>query len=353
MFCAYHLEKNCIKDPLHMKNIDLKEIDPKRFPMKCLVCNTRDGACIQCQHRRCPASFHPECAKDLFVNTRDKTGYDEVCLYCALHKPLNLRRLIDSKEKRAAEDIFTFCRAIERLIRKRDKTGKSSKKKRPVSGPTFTYKDKYNLFDAIDNYVEEIAKTQENEFAVYVKQNSAFSKLRSKIDVTRPIRYNLIDPIAIFSKHIKLPRKNKEEFYQYYLDFVYPVMKQELATLKLPSVTFKPKTKGKKRKSLKFGRKKFKRMLEPTVPIINEYDDISTIQTYCICKQPFVECAAALPYESAEEFDERTRKNKMIGCDGDCGEWFHLECLNLPFDFEEDPWYCPQCGPMIIQPLNS
>ena len=39
--------------------------------------------------------------------------------------------------------------------------------------------------------------------------------------------------------------------------------------------------------------------------------------------------------------------DRMIGCDGECGGWFHLECVDMEEseipDVDED-WVCPMCS---------
>lgn len=42
--------------------LNLKQLDPKRFRLKCSICNKKEGACVQCSYGRCTTSTHSWCA---------------------------------------------------------------------------------------------------------------------------------------------------------------------------------------------------------------------------------------------------------------------------------------------------
>ena len=42
----------------------------------------------------------------------------------------------------------------------------------------------------------------------------------------------------------------------------------------------------------------------------------------------------------------------MVGCDGQCGNWFHFGCVGLKPDIDggvSDAFYCPMCKPLQEQ----
>lgn len=45
-----------------IENVD--KVNPERFNMKCAVCKTKKGACIQCASGNCTVPFHPICARE-------------------------------------------------------------------------------------------------------------------------------------------------------------------------------------------------------------------------------------------------------------------------------------------------
>lgn len=115
LFCALHIDFNCIKDKYKMEQIDLKGVDKKKFLETCEVCKSQNGACIRCYSSRCKTFFHPKCSKNLFLYTRNKTGFDEVGVFCDVHRPSRIRRRIEMKEKRVYFDFINFIKTIEKL----------------------------------------------------------------------------------------------------------------------------------------------------------------------------------------------------------------------------------------------
>jgi hypothetical protein len=115
VFCAQHIEQNCIRDKVTQSNIDLQQIDKKKFTETCAICNSTNGACIKCTSVRCKRFFHAECAKGLFLYTRNRNAPEEVCLYCKEHKMSRLRRSVEVKEKKVYKDFTDFIRFYEKL----------------------------------------------------------------------------------------------------------------------------------------------------------------------------------------------------------------------------------------------
>lgn len=61
--------------------------------------------------------YHAECARKagVYMEQRciDKLEY---FIYCNLHKPLKVSRVIESKNKKYKDEIIKFCRMIEKYV---------------------------------------------------------------------------------------------------------------------------------------------------------------------------------------------------------------------------------------------
>ena len=57
-------------------------------------------------------------------------------------------------------------------------------------------------------------------------------------------------------------------------------------------------------------------------------------QLYCLCREPYHADTA------------------MIGCDGPCGEWYHLRCMGLTQAAAQalQHWVCPLCSAASLTP---
>ena len=363
LFCAYHLDVEVFGNKENLTNINLKKIDPRRFTLRCQVCKTKDGACLQCQHGRCQIAFHPECGKDFFTNTRDKTGYDEVSTYCPAHKPLKLRRILEGKEKKCIEDIVAFCKSFERC----EKRLKNLQMPQPIkrtqhTEKPFTYKEKDKLIKIIDKEIKKIEKNNTKEFSWIIKLKSG--SLRNKIEVNRPEQYNILDPLALLQNKISIPGRKFTECHRFYTSSLYQLLKQELIVMDIDANIFIPKMKKKflnnlikkdleKYKKFKIREKiKQKRKQKPKkdeenyiqtfidTPIL---DDIVTTEVYCICKKPFVEKSFKKPWESEMDFSIRQVGSQMIQCDK-CNEWYHYKCIGLSTELKiPDNYICENC----------
>jgi hypothetical protein len=102
-------------------NINIKgveTIDKKRFKIMCEICQTsRTGACVKCAEEECTLNYHPECARKagVYMEQRyiDRMQY---FIYCNMHKPIKVSRVIESKNKKYKDEIIKFCRAIEKYV---------------------------------------------------------------------------------------------------------------------------------------------------------------------------------------------------------------------------------------------
>lgn len=52
----------------------LLSVDPGRFTLKCSLCSYRSGACLQCDHGKCPAAAHPYCILRKKGNSKSKSA---------------------------------------------------------------------------------------------------------------------------------------------------------------------------------------------------------------------------------------------------------------------------------------
>ena len=319
---------------------------------------------MQCQHGRCQVAFHPECGKDFFTNTRDKTGYDEVSIYCPAHKPLKLRRVLEGKEKKCVEDIISFCKFFERY----EKRLKNMLLPQPVKRVSnvekpFTYKEKDKFIKAVDKEIQKLVKNNTSEFSWIIKLKSA--SLRNNIEVNCPKQYNLFDPLALLQNKFSIPGRKVAECHKYYTSSLYKLLKQELVLMNLEIKPFIPKTKKKMihsiniKKSLEKYREKIKnreKNKEPQkdkkktevtymqtfidLPVLN---DIISTDIFCICRKPFVEKSYKKPWESETDFSIRQALSQMIQCDT-CDEWFHYKCIGLKYDVDPPESYiCESC----------
>ena len=225
VFCAMHIDPGCIKDKVKIEGIDVMAVDRKRFMEKCEVCGSCRGACIKCASQKCKRFFHPGCAKKQFLCTRNKTGYDDVGCYCDLHKPSKLRRNLEIKEKKVYSDVVSFSKMYEKI----DKKGVD----RSID-TDFSYKEKYKIFQFVDDYIESKC----GSFEVSVKWNGVNKALRGCVEDTRNY-YTMLDPSQFFVDNIHTKLHKKNECQEYYTKNIMDIMKKELKILKLPLVTYK------------------------------------------------------------------------------------------------------------------
>lgn len=62
--CAIWMPETSFRDPVRLRGIEGTEMIVRaRKNLVCRVCNTKNGACIQCSHKSCVAAFHITCAQ--------------------------------------------------------------------------------------------------------------------------------------------------------------------------------------------------------------------------------------------------------------------------------------------------
>lgn len=139
----------------------IENIDHRRFKLRCLVCNHKLGACIQCARGQCQASFHIECARRAKIYMEMGAGSGKrYLLYCEKHAPLKIKRVIESRLKGMQEQIAKFCRVIEKYYisyryrfeeipaNELDRIQKKEKKRKK--------KEKKKLINTRDKFLREI-----------------------------------------------------------------------------------------------------------------------------------------------------------------------------------------------------
>lgn len=355
-FCALHIENTIIRDRARLEGIDLSKIDPRRYSMKCQVCGTKNGAVIQCQHGRCQVAFHPECGKAHFTNTRDKTGYEEVSIYCIIHKPLKLRRMIESKEKKYVDELKNYLKLFEHKCHKlrnkkqRKKRGRTKSQRRiPMA---LSFREKLKLRESLQDFLNKLNSRLRMPISLSIRLTSETS-LRSYLTVFRPDRYTLLDPDVLLTSRITIPNRKPEECYKYYSEVLFNILKKELEIQSIPVNIYKPDRKKRieKREKIKKprGRKPLARNKNMDADEIympsyyNEMlEDVVTDELYCICRQPFKEKLARDPAWSDQEYEVKLWEENLIQCDG-CEDWFHQGCMKIPPGTHYDEWRCELC----------
>lgn len=327
-FCALHTPGVMLRN----QSIDLSGIDANRINTPCEICKNKEGYCIQCSFPQCPTSFHPECGKDLFVSNKA----NERKIFCALHKPVKLRKMLENKQKILSEDLFKFCKALEKYLSKPKVHLKLTKKKRPnkvknLLGKVFTTDEDLLLEYKIQQFLYKLNLSQKVPFTLNINLNG--STRCSRVNVTRPQMYTMITPSVILEENIVIENRTTDECFKRYQDTLFNKLKNEMLLLgnkifiytgnDMPTV--KHYTKSKKRKS----------------GIIKVSSD-----TYCICNQPYY---YEIPWSvewSQEEWEKKVRENEMIECTK-CEKWFHLKCVgydgSLDKAQQDENWKCGIC----------
>ncbi|OMJ68301.1 hypothetical protein SteCoe_34289 [Stentor coeruleus] len=365
IFCALKLDYNVFGDKEYLDNINLNIIDEKRFSLKCQVCQTKDGACLQCEHGRCQAAFHPECGRIFFTYTRNKTGYDEMGIYCASHRPLKLRSVIEGKDKRSVEDIISFCKAFEKYEKRMNNYDMETVVKRPFNDEKkFSCREKGKMIKLVENERKKIAEKIESGFGVII--NFKAKNNGNRIKTIKPQRYNLLDPKVFLESKLTIKGRKYKECYKYYENLLYPLLKDELKIMGITEVQNTVKGKKKCQISSKKLKSKIKseaknevkeateiedksckaKVLEKNIETVIEVpllSDLVSKEVYCICRKPFIEKSFRRDWESEEDFQKRQTESQMIFCD-DCREWYHYKCIGLKYDEKIPTKYtCVNC----------
>lgn len=371
IFCALQFDKITMTDRASKTGINLTEVEHRRFTLRCEVCKTKEGACVQCYFGKCTTAFHPGCAKEFFINTR---GGDDKRIYCALHRPLKLRKMLESREKKIVEDLFKFCKAFERWQNRNLTQNRVAKRRRDVKHKllftTFSQDEDMALEFKIHKFLKRLHLSQKVPFVIRI--NHSASTRSSKVCIQRPEMYNLIAPEVILEEKINIDNRSPLECFKRYQDTLYSRIRNEMGLSgrrisvypgrnpsSFPALIHKHNTRSKELKLAKKvakllssanytipRRKRQKResSLGVGLPVEPQMSD----ELYCICNKPYYYYIPHPPNMSQEEYDQIVYDNNMIECTG-CNKWFHLACMNYKGTLEEAEndkiWKCPNCQP--------
>mmetsp|Transcript_16668 Transcript_16668/g.16579 ORF Transcript_16668/g.16579 Transcript_16668/m.16579 type:complete len:315 (+) Transcript_16668:544-1488(+) len=313
-----HLDFSCFQDQELMSEIDISKINKDRFQLKCQKCNTKNGACVQCHHGRCTVGFHPLCARNNFLSTRDKTGFDDMNCYCSKHRPLRLRKQIESLEKKSVEDILYLGRALQkfeaRKIKKNQLTCQTPLQVKRQRSGDFSYEEKLELLKIVE---ARLAKEEKPGFKFAFTKASSQKKLRGGVQVSKPLQYTVLHPQIILLEKIALPGRKYLDCYKLYNESIFPIIKKEIQILGKPLVVYEPtlREKAKLKKYIKpIGGAK--RGRKPKQPVL---EDLVSQELHCLCRKPFVEATPKRNDETDEDYEQRIRDSEMIACD-ECGK---------------------------------
>ena len=270
MFCALHTPGVVFK----AGGIDLSGIDTNRLNIQCEICKSKDGACLQCNFNRCCSSFHPECGKDLFVSTKS----NEKKIYCALHKPLKLRKMLETRHKKIAEDIYKFCKAMEKYFNKARPPVKVTKRKRSTklrnsNGKVYTQDEDLALEYRIQQFLYKLNLSQKKPFTINI--NLQASTRCSRVSVTRPNFYTLIMPGVILEEGIMIENRTTEECFKRYSDTLFSKLKNEILLLGNRLCIYQ----GKEIQPVKHYTRHKKKNVDYSLKMSSDH--------YCICNSPY------------------------------------------------------------------
>ena len=224
VFCATHIDNNCIKNKIEMDNIDLGAVDKKRFLEKCNLCGTNKGGCIKCLSSKCRTFFHPMCIRSQFLYTRNHSGFDPVGPYCDQHRTSRLRKSIELKESQLYSDFCTFIKIYEKIDKVCVKRAADS---------DFSYDEKFQVFELVDKF---LSKTK-SKFEVVFKCNRNDKSLRGVIEGSIEAS-TFIEPDQMVDEEFHTLRHEPFEVKDYYAKNVFEIMKQEVKILKLPLIAY-------------------------------------------------------------------------------------------------------------------
>ncbi|OMJ84381.1 hypothetical protein SteCoe_14535 [Stentor coeruleus] len=328
-FCALHTPgvafRNCA--------VDLSGIDTSKLNLQCDICKSKEGACLQCSFNRCSASFHAECGKDLFVSTKS----NEKKIYCALHKPLKLRKMLEMRHKKVSEDIYKFCKAIEKYLNRTKTPAKVFKRKkvnkiRNSVGKIFSPDEDLLLEYRIQQFLYRLNLSQNKPFSISVNLQAATRS--SRVSIERPQFYTMIVPAVIVEEGITIEGRNSEECFKRYQDTLYSKLKNEMLLLGLRLCIYQ----GKELPPTKHYTRHKKKPIE--------YNPLVSSDTYCICNQPYYYEIPWMTEWTQEQWEEKIRENEMIECTK-CEKWYHLKCVkyegNLDKAQQDENWKCGIC----------
>lgn len=116
--CALWIPECKFSDPEKREPITaINDIPDDRWRLKCSICDTRQGACIQCCVQSCNNAFHVGCGMrsglDMWIDSDDPEGEDVrfrcICKKCSRNNGLPERKRTDNQElTQLQENFFLF-----------------------------------------------------------------------------------------------------------------------------------------------------------------------------------------------------------------------------------------------------
>ena len=88
LVCALWVPNVRIVDPYELEPIDVTNVEPDRYKLKCNICRIKKGAPCQCNKPHCATAFHPICAfasKYVMKNLELPSGELYYISYCQKH----------------------------------------------------------------------------------------------------------------------------------------------------------------------------------------------------------------------------------------------------------------------------
>ncbi|CAG9328860.1 unnamed protein product [Blepharisma stoltei] len=354
VFCALRVEKVHISSPSKLEEIDISKINNICYSSICEVCKTTNGACVFCSFKGCIKAFHPECGKDHFATKR---GFGKHKIYCALHKPLQLRKMLETRQKKVTDDIFKFYKAIEKWEQNANTATqrgiKRKREKKLLAQPSkiFTTIEDQNLEFKIQKYLHKLNVGQNRPFFIHI--NLTASTRKSRVDVDRPQYFTLIHPEVILEESIAIEKRTPEECFKRYQDTLYTRIKNDILLRGdrlsiyygqsiMPGSLKKVRPAGNRNSYKGSHQKSQAKKLKKLVP-----KPVISKDTYCYCNKPFYYQLPWLPEWSQEEYETKIKENEMIECP-QCERWFHFGCIGYVGTLEQaqcdEDWLCNDCS---------
>ena len=328
-FCALHTSGVVFRD----KGVDLSCIDNTRMHILCEICKSREGFCLQCNFPTCFSNFHANCARDLLTPSKSS----EKKLYCPLHKQTKLRKILETRQKQLSEDIYKFCRGMEKYLNQVKSPSKQIKKRKRIKSKNsflriFSADEDLLLDYKIQQFLYKLNISQKKPFILNI--NLIASTRCSRVNISRPQYYTIISPYVLVEEGICIEGRTPEECFKRYQDTLFNKLKNEMLLFGTQICVYQ----GKDIQPIRTYSKLRRRPQDSKFKI--------SADTYCICKQPYFYEIPWEPEWTQEEWEQKIRDNQMIECTK-CEKWFHLKCVGYEGSLEkakmDENWKCGIC----------
>lgn len=227
--------------------IPLSSLKPDLYStFQCDICRLKTGVCAKCQHRKCEFTVHAECARELVALSRH-CGAEEGEIYCRMHIPLKLAKILEERDKKIISNIVNFCHLWEKLEAKLP-INPTKRRIRKLCDVEWTYSEAMVLEETVTQYLKKISERQTRPFRVIFNRRSASRS--GYVKVVGPEYYNLLDSEAILTESITIPNRTAEECYRYYSLHLQLRMRSELELCRQPIRVYVSKKVAKSRKRL-------------------------------------------------------------------------------------------------------